>query len=102
MSSSSSKGGPDRVLDFQSFGERPAKGLATSLYIGGKADAKVGQCPRSLWTFDECIHSTRPTNDYHDHITGRKAAAGAGRQVHPQLHPDAQVCTKKPSISWET
>lgn len=38
---SSGKGGPDRVLDFRSFGERPAKGLATSLYIGGKTDAKV-------------------------------------------------------------
>lgn len=33
--------GPDKVLDFRSFGERPAKGLATSLYIGSKADAKA-------------------------------------------------------------
>jgi hypothetical protein len=33
--------GPDKVVDFRSFGERPAKGLATSLYIGSKVDAKV-------------------------------------------------------------
>lgn len=30
-----------QVIDFRSFGERPAKGLATSLYIGSKADAKA-------------------------------------------------------------
>ncbi len=30
-----------QVVDFRSFGERPAKGLATSLYIGSKVDAKV-------------------------------------------------------------
>lgn len=30
-----------QVIDFRSFGECPAKGLATSLYIGSKADAKA-------------------------------------------------------------
>lgn len=29
------------MIDFRSFGERPARGLATSLYIGSKADAKA-------------------------------------------------------------
>lgn len=43
-------GGPDKVVDFRSFGERPARGLATSLYIGSKADAKVSQTlsPKAL------------------------------------------------------
>lgn len=59
----------NQVVDFRSFGERPAKGLATSLYIGGKIDAKVSPpslCVR-LWmasyihTLTSCL-STQKIN----------------------------------------